>query len=605
MTKINRLAGNVKAFASEAPANERTIFDDVIKSDELDDNINASFMRGFGVYGSNDFPKLSDFNAAGWTISQLTSYLYQMGMAEWHQKQEYFDDSFTNYNGRIYVSGSNDNIGVNPETNISVDITPGIAEPLTVSNLSSMVAFKRYAGLAQEFAYIDETSIQLKRYHYDSSDYSDISTTTLASLGITPGNNVVSCRTSDNRFFLGYDNQFHIIECDWGTGALTVKFSDTTNVLAMSGGNPYTCCFRTVQHVDFEGVFLLINGSVETWTYGILTNDFIITDGSITPETFAYDSPIVEIGQVIVIPNDPLGDLIKPVFCVCDTSTGTLSVYLEHDNGVFLGSLSYGDCKLMSSSEDYNIMISSVDPTSGFDLIQRLTINLDYTSPLIFTTSFSINGDKYDTGSAGIQSMIGMQEGSTIISNYSNDNLINYFYNDSSVFKWSLFGAGSTGFNGSGTALASTNTEDAIKEVLNTMMYGIGSIHESATDDRDPAIILGFGTWTQIKGRFIVGVDDADPYLDTGGEMGGNRVLTAASHVLTVDEIPSHTHTIGNDPGSTAVPGSFVRSESQETGQATTDATGGGLGHEHDINGATDNTSLPPFLTVYMWLRTA
>ena len=56
---------------------------------------------------------------------------------------------------------------------------------------------------------------------------------------------------------------------------------------------------------------------------------------------------------------------------------------------------------------------------------------------------------------------------------------------------------------------------------------------------------------------------------------------TTSNTTLTVDQMPAHTHTIGNDPGSTYVPGSYARSESQASGTITTTSTGGGNAHNH------------------------
>jgi microcystin-dependent protein len=50
---------------------------------------------------------------------------------------------------------------------------------------------------------------------------------------------------------------------------------------------------------------------------------------------------------------------------------------------------------------------------------------------------------------------------------------------------------------------------------------------------------LGFGTWAAFgAGRVLVGLDAGDVDFDTVEETGG-----AKTHTLTVDEMPSHTHT--------------------------------------------------------------
>jgi len=102
MAKINRYNGNLEAFAKNATGTERTVFGDVVQSDSLDDNINADFSRGWGIVPVNGDPTKQDFNALGYTVSQLLAYLHQSGVAEWNASQEYFDGSMTNRLGSLY-----------------------------------------------------------------------------------------------------------------------------------------------------------------------------------------------------------------------------------------------------------------------------------------------------------------------------------------------------------------------------------------------------------------------------------------------------------------------------------------------------------------------
>lgn len=114
MSKITRPNVNVKAFASDANVNERTIIGSVESSDDLELNLNDTYARGWGFVGKSDLPTFQDFNAAMFTGSQLNAYLYQKGVAEWCDSQEYHLDSITNHEGRLYRSLKDNNVDLNP-----------------------------------------------------------------------------------------------------------------------------------------------------------------------------------------------------------------------------------------------------------------------------------------------------------------------------------------------------------------------------------------------------------------------------------------------------------------------------------------------------------
>jgi len=115
MAKIKRFTGNLKAFASNALLGERTLFGPTAaESDVIDDNINADFLRGWGIVPGNEAPALEDYNALGFTISQILAYLHQMGIPEYDPGQEYYIGSVATYAGLAYRSTADNNIGSAP-----------------------------------------------------------------------------------------------------------------------------------------------------------------------------------------------------------------------------------------------------------------------------------------------------------------------------------------------------------------------------------------------------------------------------------------------------------------------------------------------------------
>jgi len=115
MAKIDRYNGNLKAFASDATGTERTIFGDTAQSDELDANITADLLRGWGVVGPTFNPTKQDFNGLGFTLGQLIAYLHQQGVPEWNAAQEYYEGSVVTTLAGIYRLKNGGDATVDPD----------------------------------------------------------------------------------------------------------------------------------------------------------------------------------------------------------------------------------------------------------------------------------------------------------------------------------------------------------------------------------------------------------------------------------------------------------------------------------------------------------
>ena len=110
--KILRYNGNLVAFASNALATERTIFGVDSQSDALTPNINSSFLRGWAAGVNPDgYPTEQWFNAVGFVATQLSAYIHQFGVPEYDVAQAYYVGSICNYQGNLYTSISDSNIG--------------------------------------------------------------------------------------------------------------------------------------------------------------------------------------------------------------------------------------------------------------------------------------------------------------------------------------------------------------------------------------------------------------------------------------------------------------------------------------------------------------
>jgi hypothetical protein len=166
-------------------------------------------------------------------------------------------------------------------------------------------------------------------------------------------------------------------------------------------------------------------------------------------------------------------------------------------------------------------------------------------------------------------------------------------------------------------------------------VYPVGSIYINATSSTNPATLLGFGTWSAFgAGRVMVGIDSSDSDFDGAQETGGAKTVT-----LSTSNLPSHTHTFSGTTGSTtpsmtatdsghshgitlkgnvpAVTTSPASSSASDTTTGTTasaqaNVTISGGAHTHTFSGTTGSTGsgsavsiVQPYITVYMWRRTA
>ena len=117
-------------------------------------------------------------------------------------------------------------------------------------------------------------------------------------------------------------------------------------------------------------------------------------------------------------------------------------------------------------------------------------------------------------------------------------------------------------------------------------VYPVGSIYMSV-NNVDPGTLFG-GTWEQLKDRFLLGAGDNYTAGDTGGE---------ATHTLTVDEMPSHNHTVSRGTNTGTTEWGLVRYSTQNSSADTTRIANTGGDQPHN--------NMPPYLVVYMWKRTA
>ena len=134
-------------------------------------------------------------------------------------------------------------------------------------------------------------------------------------------------------------------------------------------------------------------------------------------------------------------------------------------------------------------------------------------------------------------------------------------------------------------------------------VYPVGSIYMNV-NSTNPGTLFG-GTWEQIQGRFLLGMSSSYPAGSQGGE---------ATHTLSTNEMPDHSHSFiyhetNNDK-------SFNGYNVNKIGTAYPELLGVNMAIGADwsssgylmlssIGGNQAHNNMPPYLSVYIWKRTA
>lgn len=130
---------------------------------------------------------------------------------------------------------------------------------------------------------------------------------------------------------------------------------------------------------------------------------------------------------------------------------------------------------------------------------------------------------------------------------------------------------------------------ERLKSALLDLIFPVGSIYMNYNSSSSPANTLG-GSWKRIYNQFLIGAGDDYTIGSTGGEV---------THLLTVNEMPSHTHTVPVTTSNTASGSSpnypFLHHADSGVYTTVSSSTGNNVPHNN----------MPPYRAVWMWRRTA
>jgi hypothetical protein len=157
-------------------------------------------------------------------------------------------------------------------------------------------------------------------------------------------------------------------------------------------------------------------------------------------------------------------------------------------------------------------------------------------------------------------------------------------------------------FGNSTTALATT----AFVQAAMAALHPVGSIYINASNTTNPGTLLGFGTWTAFgAGRVPVGFDSTNVLFDTAEETGGSAdaVVVSHTHTATVTD-PGHLHVYQVKGGAGLLMGGGTYGETNSSVNTSSATTGVTVANSTTGTSGT-NANYQPYITVYMWKRTA
>jgi hypothetical protein len=143
--------------------------------------------------------------------------------------------------------------------------------------------------------------------------------------------------------------------------------------------------------------------------------------------------------------------------------------------------------------------------------------------------------------------------------------------------------------------------------------YPVGSIYMNASVATNPATLFGFGTWVAFgAGRVLVGFDAGNALFDTAEETGGSADAIVVSHTHTDS---GHYHSTDGTDGSNIhvvrlgidgpIDATSRYASPDDAGYPNNTRTGTSTANISTTGSSGTNANYQPYITVYMWKRTA
>ena len=314
-------------------------------------------------------------------------------------------------------------------------------------------------------------------------------------------------------------------------------------------------------------------------------------------------------------------DLVKPGLN-SDAGIGPINDNMDAIDEILADKLDDADYrKAMTWGEvgdKYNWgVLGTTSQTTGTTYTDVLGLEKPGNNSTVDVSTINDNYDAIDESVECTQSSIAMIESSTAQSNHA---IGSYFMLDNVLHKaTSAIASGETITSGSNAT--PITIEEALISIKNSIKspldsYPVGSIYVSV-NSASPATLFG-GTWQRITGRFLLAATDGGT---SGASQAAGRTGGEATHALTPAETAlknhshtmNHSHSLNNNRGagwdSSGGDGDRLTYGNVKSGRTMSEFASvseykGSTSGLTEANGTAHN-NMPPYLSVYVWKRTA
>tara|TARA_R100001129_G_scaffold175204_2_gene148116 strand:- start:112 stop:1116 length:1005 start_codon:yes stop_codon:yes gene_type:complete len=286
--------------------------------------------------------------------------------------------------------------------------------------------------------------------------------------------------------------------------------------------------------------------------------------------------------------------------------TLTLDTHYTYNATSKIVTLKQGSFTISDSTDKVSVLrVTDIsDPSVSFSDTSLLTdTNLNQS---VRQTLFKLqevseqNQEGYDTASLSLSGLINTNT-ANITAIQANDYVTNERLATGAVTSEKIF---------NGTIKGEDFDSASVKTFMGDLLYPLGSVYCNMLNSADPATILGFGSWTRIQGKAVVGYNSSETEFDTLLETGGSKTVT-----LDVDELPPHRHET-TSTASTLLWGEKTSGRNSDKNNYfngnSADGDGGrfqissfmGTGSDQGLLGNSHN-NLQPYIVGSLWYRSA